>query len=324
MLPLTKKLLIALFLISSLNALNAQILEGLQREKDITSDSLLNMDANHNRPTIRFGDSPVSIGGYFEMNSIYEVEEGDTEGMAFQFRRLSIVMATPITKRINFLSEIEFEDQGREVSIEYAAVDVNLFSELNFRGGLIVNPIGAFNQNHDGPNWEFVERPDQASKLLPATFRNVGAGIYGKFHQKDWIIGYEAYLTNGFNENIINNSKRRTYLPATKETDRRGRAYISQDESQEEDFENHSGKPLFTGKVAVKKRQIGEIGLSYMGGVYNKMEDDEGLPLWEKNSRVDVVAVDFNTELKLTKTKLIGEASYIWVDVPEKIGRAHV
>lgn len=298
--------------------LKAQLLKnGVERDERKDSDSLMHMDATHNRPTIQLGESSIGIGGYFEANSMYEVEEGDTEGVAFQLRRVSFVVAAPIAKRIDFLSEIEFENNGKDVSMEYAAVDVNLFSEFNIRGGLIVNPIGSFNQNHDGPQWEFVERPDQASKLLPATFRNVGAGIYGKFHKKDWIFGYEAYLTNSFNDNIINNEERRTFLPATKGDGNPGRASIGYDESQVDDFDNFSGKPMFTGKIAVKKRGVGEIGFSYMGGAYNKKEDDEDLELDTKTRRVDVVAFDFNTEIKPTQTKIRGEASYIWVDVPE-------
>lgn len=313
------KLFLTIFcLVIAPQLLEAQILDkGLEREEPKSSDSLLHMDATYNRPTLQIGESAVNIGGYIEANSMYEVEEGDTEGLAFQMRRLAFVIAAPIAKRINFLSEIEFENNGKEVSIEYAAVDVNLFSEFNIRGGLIVNPIGSFNQNHDGPKWEFVERPDQASRLLPATFRNVGAGVYGKFHKKDWIFGYEAYLTNSFNENIINNSERRTFLPAVKEEDRPGRASIGYDESQVDDFDNFTGKPMFTGKIAIKKRKIGEVGFSYMGGAYNKKEEDEGLALHTKNRRVDVAAFDFNTELKPTKTKIRGEASYIWVDVPD-------
>ena len=31
---------------------------------------------------------------------------------------------------------------------------------------------------------------------------------------------------------------------------------------------------LFTGKLAFRNTKIGEIGLSYMGGVYNKFEED--------------------------------------------------
>jgi hypothetical protein len=89
-------------------------------------------------------------------------------------------MSSSISKRIKFLSELEFEDGGKEIAIEFASVDVEFHPLANFRAGIIVNPIGAFNQNHDGPKWEFTDRPISATQMLPGTFSNVGAGLYGK------------------------------------------------------------------------------------------------------------------------------------------------
>jgi len=39
--------------------------------------------------------------------------------------------------------------------------------------------------------------------MLPATWSNVGFGIFRKKYTKDWVYAYEAYLTNGFDESII-------------------------------------------------------------------------------------------------------------------------
>lgn len=102
------------------------------------------------------------------------------------------------------MSEIEFEEGIKEINIEFAALDVEFTSLLNLRTGIIMNPIAAFNQNHDGPKWEFVDRPIVATQLLPATFSNVGMGLYGKGNQNDWSYGYEFYLTNGWVAFIIN------------------------------------------------------------------------------------------------------------------------
>ena len=52
-----------------------------------------------------------------------------------------------------------------------------------------------------------------------------------------------------------------------------------------------------------------------MGGLYNKWRDD-GLIL-DKKRRVDILAVDFNTLFKKTNTNIIGEWSWIFVDIPE-------
>jgi len=267
-----------------------------------TSSSNLNMDAVYNRPFLAIKNTPVALGGYLEANSIYSSQDGVSEGLSFQARRLTIFMSATISNRIKFLSEMEFEDGTKEIGIEFAALDVAFHPALNFRGGIIMNPIGAFNQNHDGPKWEFVERPDVAVNLLPATWSNAGFGAYGKTHKGDWILGYEAYLTNGFDNNIINNEENKTFLPASKDNEERFE-------------ESNNGKALFTGKVAIKNRKLGEIGFSYMGGVYNKFEED-GLVLDQKR-RVDVFAIDLKTTLKKTGTYIVGEAVFIKVDVPD-------
>ena len=101
------------------------------------------------------------------------------------------------------MTEIEFEDGAKEINIEFASVDFEFNPLFNLRGGIVLNPIGAFNQNHDGPKWEFVDRPISATQMLPATFSNVGFGLYGKKYNKDWVFAYEAYLTNGFNDSSL-------------------------------------------------------------------------------------------------------------------------
>lgn len=70
-----------------------------------------------------------------------------------------------------------------------------------------MNPIGAFNQNHDGPRWDFIDRPISATTIIPSTLSNVGFGFYGKHFTPNLTIGYEAYLTNGFDDNIVSNSQ---------------------------------------------------------------------------------------------------------------------
>jgi hypothetical protein len=282
--------------------IQAQTLDSLiTRIPTDTVSSLMNMDAAYNRPFLTVNKMPVALGGYLEANSFYSSEDGVSEGLSFQARRLTMFMSASITKRIKFLSELEFEDGTKEIGIEFAAMDVAFHPVLNFRGGIIMNPIGAFNQNHDGPKWEFVERPDVAVNMLPATWSNAGFGLYGKTYKGNWVLGYEAYLSNGFDNSIIDNEENKTFLPATKENEERFE-------------ENNSGKALMSGKIAIKNRNIGEIGFSYMGGVYNKFEDD-GVTLDQKR-RLDVFAVDLNTTIQKTGTYIVGEVVWVKVDVP--------
>ncbi len=274
----------------------------VKRTPTDTAALKLNMDAVYNRPFLQYGKIPVAIGGYMEANTHYAVTDGVTEGLSFQMRRMTLFVSSSIHQKIKFLSEIEFEDGTKEINIEFAALDFQLHHLLNFRGGVIMNPIGGFNQNHDGPRWEFIDRPLSATQLLPSTFSNVGFGFYGKTYKPNFVWAYELYLTNGLNDKIIGNSQNKTYLPATKLDVNRF----------EESF---NGMPLTSAKTSLRYKKIGEIGLSYMGGVYNKFEDD-GLVL-DKKRRADVFAIDFNTYLSQTKTNITTEVAFTYVDVPQ-------
>ena len=298
-----RKILFFILLLVLSESMIAQIDPSLLRRiaKD-TSKTQMNMDAVYNRPFLQVGKLPVALGGYTEANYQYLQQDGVTEGHQFQMRRMSLFISSSISNRIKFLSEIEFEDGAKEISIEFASLDFEFHPLLNLRGGIVLNPIGSFNQNHDGPKWEFVDRPISATQMLPATFSNVGFGLYGKKYTKDWVVAYEAYLTNGFNDRIIANSENKTFLPATKEDPERF----------EESF---NGSPLLTGKFAVRNNKIGELGLSYMGGVYNKYQDD-GLVL-DKKRRINVFAIDFNTTVSKTKTFINGEWAFVKLDIPD-------
>lgn len=266
-----------------------------------SSKLLLNLDAVYNRPFLQYGKIPVAIGGYAEANTNYAVTDGVTEGFSFQMRRMTLFLSSSIHRKIKFLTEIEFEDGTKEINIEFASIDFQFHPLLNFRGGIIMNPIGGFNQNHDGPRWEFIDRPISATQLLPATFSNVGFGFFGKMYKPDFVFAYELYLTNGFNDNIVSNTENKTFLPATK---------LDPDRFEE----SFNGEPLANAKVSFRHRKVGELGLSYMGGCYNKFQED-GLVLDVKR-KANVYAVDFNTSIPRVKTTIVAEWAWVFVDVP--------
>ncbi len=277
-----------------------------------TGKKELNMDAIYNRPFLKLGKVPVSIGGYMEANWQYVSTSGIMAGNQFQFRRFSLFVASSISNRIKFLSEIEYENDptgdpgdaknGPGFEIEYAAMDIELHPLFNLRGGMIVNPVGAFNQNHDGPKWEFTDRPIAMTQMLPDTWSNVGFGMYGKQYTGDWMFGYEFYLTGGFNDSIIDNAQGKTFLPAAKSS-------ISRFTT------SASGEPLYTAKLSLRHDKIGELGLSYMGGVYNTWRV-EGSPVDDKRT-MSVFDIDFNTTLPKLHTNIITEWAWVFVQLPQ-------
>ena len=264
--------------------------------------SKLNMDATYNRPFLQPGKLPLAIGGYMEANTQYASTNGISDGFSFQFRRTNLFFSSTISKKIRFFSELEFEDGTKEINLEAAFIDFEFNPLLNLRGGIIVNPIGAFNQNHDGPRWDFIDRPISATTVLPATLSNVGFGLLGKYFVHSWTLGYEAYLTNGFDDNIIANEENRTSLAAGK--------------SNPEKFEeSNSGLPMFTGKFAVRNRHVGELGFSYMTGVYNKWKED-GFILDSKRS-INVIAIDYTVTSLKNRLNITGEMVKVFVDVAD-------
>lgn len=283
-----------------------------KKNTSTTSKPALNMDAIYNRPFMLGTQQHVSLGGYVEGNWQHLATNGVSLGHQFQFRRMSLFMASSLARHIKFLSELEFENdpdelmegEKMEVDIEYAAIDVELHPLLNFRSGIILNPIGAFNQNHDGPKWEFVDRPIAMTQLLPATWNNAGAGFYGKQYRGNWMLGYELYLSSGFDSSIIHNDRNKTYLPEARHNAAR-LAYIP------------SGRPLLSAKIAVRQNKIGEFGISYMGQTYNQFM--KAAVQIDAPRRLDVFAFDFNVSLGKLNTNLIGECAYVKVQVPSSI-----
>ena len=291
----------ALLLLATVKAMGQNNMSDSAKADTIAKRPAMNMDAVYNRPFLSLGKLPASIGGYLETKFQRQQTDGISEGNHFVFQRMTLFVSASIYRRIKFLSEIEFEEGGKEIGIEFAAADFEFDPLLNLRAGIIMNPIGAFNQNHDGPKWEFSDRPVSATQMLPATWSNVGAGLYGKKYMKQWVVAYEAYLTNGFDERIIDNPTGRTLLAATKQ-------------NPERFSESNSGLPLTTLKGAVRNYKWGEIGLSWMGGVYNKFQDG-GVQIAPRR-RVDVFAVDFNSTLPRARTYITGEYAWVNVDVP--------
>ncbi|HUH45843.1 MAG TPA: hypothetical protein VLZ54_01715 [Arenibacter sp.] len=296
------KHLLTLLFLSIAGLTQAQIdADLLQHLSKNSTGERLNMDAVYDRPFLNLGKLPVSVGGYMEANWQHIGTEGVSEGHQFQMRRMTLFVSSTIAKKLKFMSEIEFEEGGNEIAIEFASLDVEFHPLLNLRGGIIMNPIGAFNQNHDGPKWEFTDRPVSATQMLPATWSTAGFDLFGKTYKDNWMLGYELYLTSGFDHTIIDNDQNRTFLPASKA-------------NPERFGESANGTPLISGKMAVRYNRIGELGLSYMGGSYNTFEEDGEAV--DQERKLHVFAMDYNHTLPKWKTFITGEWAWINIDIP--------
>lgn len=172
-------------------------------------------DAVYSRPFIlNINNLSTAVGGYFEGNSNYFSEDGVSEGLSFEFRRFNIFLYSSIGPAIRFLSELEFEHGTEEIALETAQIDFQFVPEFVLRGGIILVPIGSFNQNHDSPRWDIIDRPLVSTQIIPATLSEVGFGAYGRFLlSRNISLMYAGYLTNGLNDGVILNSEGKTFIP---------------------------------------------------------------------------------------------------------------
>ncbi len=294
--------LLGLLLIST--TANAQILDSLLRQKPLPGDSTIitNKDAIYNRPFVlqaNMGRSSTAIGGYVEGNTNYFATDGVSDGFTMELRRFNLFVYSGITDRIKFLSELEFEHGTEEISLETALLDFQFHPAFNLRAGILLPPIGYFNQNHDSPKWEFVDRPLVSTTILPATLSEVGFGFHGKIPvRSNKAITYEIYLVNGLRDGVIANGDNRTSLQGGK--------------SREMFAEDNNGTPMVTGRVAIKDRKIGEIGASFYGGTYNTFRID-GLII-DTRRTLSVLAFDYN--LSFGKLQINGEVASVTVQIP--------
>jgi hypothetical protein len=147
-------------------------------------------------------DRGVSVGGYGEL--LYEDfdskrEDGAPSGKTDQLDLLRAVLyfGYKFNDRIIFNSEIEYEhaSTGREgeVSVEFAYLDFLFRDAVNVRAGLVLLPMGFINELHEPPTFLGARRPYVESLLIPTTWRENGAGVYGEHGP----ISYRAYVTNG-------------------------------------------------------------------------------------------------------------------------------
>jgi len=263
---------------------------------------LTNKDAVFKRPFIletEKGGLTASVGGYLEANTNYFATDGVGEGFSMEMRRFNLFFYSTIGERIKFLSELEFEHGTEEIALETALLDFEIQPTLIFRAGIVLTPIGYFNQNHDSPKWEFIDRPLVSTTIIPATLSELGFGFHGKIPLAGLLFTYETYLVNGLQDGIVANEDNRISLRMGKTAGR-----------FEED---NNGSPAITGRIGLTKRNWGEVGFSAYSGIYNAFKKD-GLRVDDKR-RLNILAVDFNFSIK--KLQMLGELAFVKVEVPQ-------
>ncbi|MEX0891080.1 MAG: hypothetical protein WEB88_02840 [Gemmatimonadota bacterium] len=241
----------------------------------------------------------TAIGGYAEAHARYHRTDGLTEESGFLAKRFNLFTATRVSDFVRIGAELEIEEGGEEVTLEFAAIDLIIHSAFTLRGGMILTPLGRFNLAHDSPLNPFTDRPIVSTELLGVALSEPGFGALGSVglggrHR----LTYEIYATNGFSDGIIFDAPGGTRLPAGRHN-----------------FEDQNSSPAVVGRVAWSPQAGHEVGLSTHHGAWNVF-DIEGAPVDERRS-LTVGVVDLETDV--AGFAIAGEAAVVRVDLPPSL-----
>jgi len=295
-----KLILNLLFLLSFVGLATAQ-------QSDTDSTIVTNKEAIYNRPLTIEKSTPkfsAGIGGFLEGNTNYFVKNTIPEGFTMELRRFNLYLMSSVFSKIHMIAEVEFKLGTKEINLALGLIDIELHPACVLRGGVLHPPIGMFNQNHDGPKYEFISRPMVSTLLIPSTLSEMGFGVHGKVPFGNSAFTYEAYIVNGLQEGIVTNQHNRTSIPSGKNRD-----LLAGD---------NNDSPGVTGRVGLRRRYLGEIGLSYYGGQYNKIKQN-GI-IYDTPRWLSIVAFDGRINIG-ERVFFHGEFAYGNVDVPSSVGQ---
>jgi len=140
-------------------------------------------------------DSKITIGGYAQIDYNQPLDADRIMNGKLDVHRLVLLFGYRFTDRIQFITEIEME-HVKEVYIEQAFLQYKVNDWLNFRGGLLLIPMGIINEYHEPPTFNGVERPNLDYYITPTTWREIGLGITGTIRPA--FLKYQLYVVNGF------------------------------------------------------------------------------------------------------------------------------
>ncbi|GAB4253452.1 hypothetical protein [Deferrisoma sp.] len=148
----------------------------------------------------------LSIGGYGE--AFYSALVSDREGKHDQADQYRLILYTgyKFTDRIVFNSEIEIEhaktNKNGYVAVELATLDFLLHPAANLRFGQVLIPLGITNELHEPTLFHGVQRPEVEKVVIPSTWYDVGAGLFGTLAEG---LDYKLYFVNGLDAKGFSN-----------------------------------------------------------------------------------------------------------------------
>lgn len=260
--------------------------ENADNQYSNTADNLLNKD------------SKLVVGGYGEVHYNQPLDGSTYNNGTLDVHRVVMLFGYNFTDKTQFITELEFE-HVKEVYVEQAFLQHKLNNYLNFRGGLMLVPMGIINEYHEPTTFNGVERPLVDKYIAPTTWREIGFGITGNVLPAS--IKYQAYLMNGFNG----------YDGSAKVSGKNGLR-----SGRQKGAESFTSSPNFTGKVEYYGVRGLNIGLSgYFGETQSTLYDgiektDNAAIATADSSVVGVSMVGLDARYRISGLQLRGQLYY--------------
>ncbi len=237
----------------------------------------------------------ATLGGYVDVmyNHLSRRNLDNPSRQSFGQQRLVPFIYAAITNRVKFATEIEIERGGTDapesgdgsIKIEFAQLDYLITEPINLRAGILLMPVGKFNLLHDSPLNDLVDRPMVSRVIIPSTWFESGAGLYGTLYPTALSkLDYEIYAVNGVSS---------TAGDITDLGVRSARGSVSRDRNDSK---------AVVGRVAFSPRLGIEVAGSAYHGLYRNATATMG------SSYLDIFAVDWT--FQRGPFEIIGEAAW--------------
>lgn len=239
------------------------------------------------------GSSRLHIHGYGELH--YNMPQSPKGPSKMDFHRMVWGLSYEISDSISLHTEVDFEHAANEMELEFAYLDFQINPAFNVRAGAMLMPVGPLNEFHEPPLFYSVERPAIQTFIIPTTWGEGGAGIFGSPLPG---LRYRVYVVAGLAASGFSAEK----------GIRGGRGKVSGGSGNVKDKPPKTGEELaVVGRLEYSPIPGLDLGVSlYEGGVdqANNIGGDPSLGIVEVDGRVRMAGVDF-------------QAVYVHIDIDD-------
>jgi len=181
-------LLLLSTLFFNLSILNAQQADSVKNNEPLNAvNSIVYADDSSKK---------LTIGAYGQIEFSQQFADTARHNALIDVHRIVMFMGYKFNSRTHFVIEIEFEHVN-EAAVEQAFLNYKLARWIDVRAGLMLIPMGIINEYHEPTTFNGSIRPSLDNKIVPTTWREIGAGFTGKTDKVS--LKYQLYAVNGFN-----------------------------------------------------------------------------------------------------------------------------